>query len=80
MLAAEHDGTGNSGEYTIKIWCPESQGEQPDGGDAPTIQTYDQRSADYGTLEGKDAHEHPDADAANGVTGTETVTWRLRRS
>ena len=28
----------------------------------------------------QDSHEHPDADAANGVSGTETITWSLRRS
>jgi hypothetical protein len=38
-----------------------------------------QRAANYATLEGKDVHEHPSTDAVNGVTGTETITWMLRR-
>ena len=37
-------------------------------------------TADYTTLEGKETNDHPDADPANGVTGSETITWRLRRS
>jgi len=79
MLAAEHAGTGNSGKYVIKIWCPEAAGARPTRGDAPTIDTYDQQATNYAVLEGKDAHDHPDADAANGVTGNETITWALRR-
>jgi len=79
MLAAEHSGTGTSGKYNIKVWCPESPGERPTRGNSPSIDTYEQQAADYATLEGKDAHEHPDADAANGVSGTETIVWQLRR-
>jgi len=79
MLAAEHAATGNSGKYVIRVWCPEAAGARPIRGDAPTIDTYDQEAASYAILEGKDAHEHPDADAANGVSGTETITWALRR-
>jgi hypothetical protein len=44
------------------------------------IKVYDQRVADYTTLDGKDEYEHPSADAANGLSGTETVTWRLRKN
>lgn len=80
MLAVEHGSNMNSGAFKIKVWCPEAAGERSTRGDSPSIETYDQRAADYATLEGKDAHEHPDTDAANGVTGTEVITWRLRRS
>jgi hypothetical protein len=79
MLVAEHAGTGNAGKYVIKVWCPEAAGSHPTRGDTPMIDTYDQQAASYAVLEGKDAHAHPDADAANGVSGTETVTWSLRR-
>ena len=79
MVAAEHAGTGNNGNYVIKVWCPEAAGARPSRGDAPTIDTYDREAASYAVLEGKDAHEHPDADKANGVTGTETIIWGLRR-
>ena len=79
MLAAEHAGTGNSGKYTLKVWCPEAKGERPTRNDTPIIDTYGQQAADYATLEGKDAHEHPAADPANGVSGTETLAWRLHR-
>lgn len=79
MLAAEHAGTGNAGKYSIRVWCPESAGQKPSRDDAPAIDTYERSAADYALLEGRDAHEHPDADAANGVSGTETVVWQLRR-
>ncbi|HEY7029440.1 MAG TPA: hypothetical protein VH438_17630 [Gemmatimonadales bacterium] len=79
MLAAEHDGTGTSGKYNIKVWCPESAGARPTRKDYPVIDTYEQQAADYSTLEGKDAHDHPDADPANGVSGTETIAWQLKR-
>src|SRR5689334_15929186 len=36
MVAAEHAGTGNSGQYVIKVWCPEAAGARPSRGDAPT--------------------------------------------
>lgn len=80
MLAVEHGSNMNSGTFKISVWCPEAAGERSTRRDSPSIETYDQRAADYTTLEGKDAHEHPDADAANGVSGTEVIAWRLRRS
>ena len=79
MLLVEHASTTNSGEYTIRVWCPDAPGEKPSGGDAATIDSYERQAASYGVLEGKDQHEHPEADAANGVSGTETITWALRR-
>lgn len=79
MLAVEHGSNMNSGTFKISVWCPEAAGERSTRRDSPSIETYDQRAADYATLDGKDAHEHPDTDAANGVSGTEVVTWRLRR-
>ncbi len=80
MLVAEHASTGTAGgKYNIKVWCPEAAGERPTRGDSPIIDTYEQQASDYATLEGKDAHEHPDADPANGVSGTETIAWQLRR-
>jgi hypothetical protein len=30
-------------------------------------------------LQGTDPHEHPDADEVNGLSGTETIVWELRR-
>jgi hypothetical protein len=80
MLAVEHGSNMNSGTFKISVWCPQAAGERSTRRDSPSIETYDQRAADYATLDGKDAHEHPDTDAANGVSGTETITWRLRRS
>lgn len=79
MLVAEHAGTGNAGKYTIRVWCPEAAGTRPTRDDSPVIDTYEQQAANYAALEGKDSHEHPDADAANGVSGTETIAWSLRR-
>lgn len=79
MLMAEHTGTGNAGQYVIRVWCPQAPGAPPTRNDAPAIDTYDQQAASYAVLEGKDAHEHPETDAANGVTGTETITWSLHR-
>jgi hypothetical protein len=79
MLAAEHSGTGTSGQYNIKVWCPESAGARPTRNDYPVIDTYDQQAADYATLAGKDSHEHPDADSVNGISGTETIAWQLKR-
>lgn len=80
MLAVEHGSNMNAGAFKISVWCPAAAGERSTRGDAPSIETYDQEAADYAMLEGRDAHEHPNADAANGVTGTEVITWRLRRS
>jgi hypothetical protein len=79
MLALEHANTENAGEYAISVWCPESAGARPRRGDAPIIAIKDQKSTDYAKLEGKDSYDHPDADAANGLSGTETITWGLRR-
>jgi hypothetical protein len=79
LLAVEHGNTANAGEYTIQVWCPEAPGGKPSRDDAPAIDSYKRQAANYGILEGKDEHEHPDTDAANGVTGTETVSWSLRR-
>jgi hypothetical protein len=39
----------------------------------------DQQAADYTILDGKDSYEHPLTDEANGLAGTETITWQLRR-
>ena len=80
MLAVEHGSNMNSGAFKISVWCPAAAGEHVSRRDSPSIETYDQRAADYATLEGRDAHEHPNTDAANGVTGTEVISWRLRRS
>lgn len=80
MLAVEHGSNMNSGDFKISVWCPQAAGERSSRRDSPSIETYDQRAADYATLEGRDAHEHPNTDAANGVTGTEVIAWRLRRS
>jgi len=79
MLAAEHASTGTSGKYTVRVWCPEAKGQAVSREDSPAIDTYEQQGGDYATLAGKDTHDHPDADPANGVSGTETVTWQLHR-
>ena len=80
MLAVVHEATQVvGGGYGISVWCPEAAGDTPRRGTEPQITIMKQRAANYATLEGKDAHEHPDADAVNGVTGTETITWALRR-
>jgi hypothetical protein len=79
LLAVEHANTANAGEYTIQVWCPEAPGGKASRDDAPAIDSYKREATNYGTLQGKDEHEHPDADAANGVTGTEAITWSLRR-
>ena len=80
MLAVEHGSNMNSGDFKISVWCPQAAGENVSRRDSPSIETYDQRAADYATLDGRDAHEHPNTDAANGVSGTEVIVWRLRRS
>jgi len=79
LFAVEHANTANAGEYTVKVWCPTASGGRPSRDDAPAIDSYERQAANYGVLEGKETHEHPEADAANGVTGTETITWALRR-
>ena len=80
MLAVEHAAAQSAGgEYEISVWCPAAEGERPTRNDAPAIQVLDQRAASYGTLEGKDSYPHAESDEVNGISGTETVTWRLRR-
>ena len=80
MLAVEHAvAQATGGGYSINVWCPESAGDRPRRGSSPVIQVMNQSAADYGVLEGRDQHEHPDADSANGLSGTETITWSLRR-
>ncbi len=79
MLAAEHGSNMNSGEYVVRVWCPEAKGQRVKRSDSPIMDTYKQQADDYATLAGKDAHEHPDADAANGVSGTETLAWQFHR-
>lgn len=79
MLAVEHASTMNSGTYRIDVWCPEEAGKRPTRRDSPLIQVMKQPAADYAVLTGKDPHEHPDTDATNGLSGTETIEWALRR-
>jgi hypothetical protein len=79
MLAVEHESNMNAGGYSISVWCPQEAGKRPKRGDSPIITVSDQRASDYGVLDGKDSYDHPDADPANGLSGTETVTWALRR-
>lgn len=81
LVAVTHEATlVVGGGYSISVWCPEDAGDRPRRGTEPQIKIQGQRATSYTTLEGKDSHEHPDADAANGVAGTETITWSLRRS
>jgi hypothetical protein len=81
MVAVVHEATLTAGGgYSISVWCPEEAGDRPHRGTEPQIKIEGQRAATYATLEGKDSHEHPEADAANGISGTETITWSLRRS
>lgn len=79
MLVVEPSDTDNDGEYGLRVWCPESADEPVRRRDSPLIMVQDQRASDFGLLRGTDAHEHPDADAVNGLSGTETITWELRR-
>ena len=79
LLVAEHASTGPSGSYSVKVWCPREKGQAASRDDAPMIDTYDQEAGDYATLSGKNTHDHPDTDPANGVSGTETVVWQLHR-
>ena len=79
MLAVEHSSTMNSGRYSIDVWCPEEAGKRPTRRDSPLIRVMTQQAADYAVLTGTDPHEHPDADATNGLSGTETIEWALRR-
>ena len=80
MLAVVHEAAqAVGGGYSILVWCPEASGDRPHRGTEAQIKIEQQRAASYATLEGKDAHENPNADAANGISGTETVTWALKR-
>jgi len=80
MLAVVHEAAQVvGGGYSINVWCPEAPGDVMERGTDPQITIMKQRAADYATLEGKEAYESPSADAVNGITGTETITWSLRR-
>jgi hypothetical protein len=81
MIAVHHDAAqAAGGPYTITVWCPESDGDRPHRGSSATIEITHRQATDYGSVEGRDEHEHPDADSANGLSGRETITWSLRRS
>ena len=80
MIAVTHESSQTAGGgYSISVWCPTSADDRLHRGTSPFFSITQQRAADYGVLEGRDAHEHPDTDAANGMSGTETITWALRR-
>jgi hypothetical protein len=80
MLVVAHAATLMAGGgYDISVWCPDAADSRMRRGTEPLIKVMRQRAADYTVLEGRDAHEHPDTDAANGLSGTETITWALRR-
>ena len=79
MLVVGHATTENAGEYDFQVWCPEEAGKRPRRGDYPIMELADLQAADYGKLDGKSTYEHPDADEANGVSGSVTVTWHLVR-
>ena len=80
MLAVEHEiANAAGGGYSISVWCPQSADDRPRRGTDPVIKVMNQRAGDYGVLEGRDQYEHPNTDSANGLTGTETITWSLRR-
>ena len=80
MLVVAHAATLMAGGgYDISVWCPESADSRMRRGTEPLIKVMQQQATDYAVLEGRDAHEHPDTDAANGLSGTETITWALRR-
>ena len=80
LVAVTHKNTANAGGYEIEVYCPEGPGEQASRDGGPSLEVRDQTAADYATLEGRDSYEHSDADAANGVAGTQTITWNLRRN
>jgi len=79
MLVVETEGPIVGGDYSLQVWCPESAGKRPTRNSYPVIAVQDQKASDYASLTGRDEHEHPDADAANGVSGTETIAWNLKR-
>ena len=66
--------------HLLRTGCPEQPDDRPHRGTEAQIRIEKQRAANHGTLAGKDAHEHPEADAANGVSGTKTLTWSLKRT
>ena len=78
MVAVQHEGTGDAGEYLILIWCPETEGDHPSRHEEPNLQSYKKRAADYATLEGKDSFT--EKDEANGVTQTVNTTWSFKRN
>lgn len=80
MLAVEHESTLNSGGYEIWVWCPEEEGQRVTRHREPNLKVMDQRAADYAVLSGKEEYEHPSADEANGLSGTESLTWNLRKN
>ena len=79
MLAVEHENNMNAGGYSISVWCPSEAGQKPKRDDSPLITVSDKKATNYGVLEGKDSYDNPNADPANGLSGTETITWALRR-
>jgi hypothetical protein len=80
ILVVEHRSAGTvGGAYEIRVWCPEAGGERLTRDDYPVIEILNQRAANYNSFEGLDSYDHPDADEANQLTGTETVSWSLTR-
>jgi hypothetical protein len=80
MLAVTHSAAQMAGGgYDVSVWCPDAADARMRRGTEPFIKVLQQRATDYTVLEGRDAHEHPDTDAANGLSGTEMITWALRR-
>ncbi len=80
MLVVGHATAGNrGGEYDFQVWCGESAGKRAKRGDYPVIELADLQATDYAKLDGKTTYEHPDADEANGVAGSVTVTWHFVR-
>lgn len=79
-MATESNHTLLHEDYSISVWCPEDAGARPRSGTEPQIKIQGKRTASFTTLEDKDSREHPDADAAKGVSGTATIACTLRRS
>lgn len=79
MITVEPEGAMDAGEYEINVWCPDAADRPVSRRDSPGIRVMDQRTSNYAVLQGLDVHEHPDADAENGLAGTETIAWELRR-
>lgn len=80
MLAVITEGPIAGGTYDIVLWCPGEAGEAMTRDAYPVVEIRKRRAASFTLLEGSDAWEHPDADPVNGVSGSETVTWSLRRT